>query len=233
MNRWAGVATMAAVLLASAGPSAAESLEDRARAILAPGPGVRLECKNSRQASPESAWNWKCEVLGDLQAACPRVRLEAETPQGRRSWVVAFDKWRLQDRWVALHPLASGQRIQQSDFQFQPHWERETSLPSQDWLWPAQGSYRLRRSLKSGEGLDPRQLEAIPCCESGCTIAVEHDGGGIRVVMQAQALERGYPGKSLRARLQNGQHVLVWCDAQGRYRDCQDFLKDQNDGGSR
>lgn len=181
---------------------------------------VRLTLRNPLppECTTKAGGTWDCQVINSWQSPVPRVRLEQQFEGVRRSWVTAFRKEVRRPAWIATVDLPTGSLVRSANFELQQRWGEESSTSERPlWNFQCPGQWRLRRPLTAGSPLDPNRLEAVPVCEPGCGITLHFQGEGLRGTMSARALEKGFPGRSLRVRLENGTTILAFCDERGTF----------------
>ena len=197
------------------------SVAERAQAFLAPGPDVRLATrgKMAETTMPSGPWRWNCTILSGLDCPNPRVRVEVAGQDGKRSWVVAFDKQVRVTQKVTLHPLAPGTPLSEADFQVSELWLPANQLQGPAYSGPFDSRYRVRRSLPAQSFLPASAVEAVPYCEPGCRVDVHVQQPGLALTLSGKSLERGYPDRPLRVRLENGGTMQAWYDKDGQLSD--------------
>jgi flagella basal body P-ring formation protein FlgA len=194
---------------------------ERAQNWLAPGPSVRLEVRGSVAATstPAGKLQWKCTTLAGLESPNPRVRVEVAGQDGKRSWVVAFDKQVLVTQKLALRPLSAGTPLREEDFHAIQVWVTAQQVSSGAYTGPYDGRFRLRRTLPAQTPLTASCVEAIPYCEAGCQVDIHVRQPGLALTLSGKALERGYADRPLRVRLENGGTMQAWYDKDGQLTD--------------
>lgn len=208
--------------LALAGAACAENtVFERAQAALAPGPDLRLSARGSvaETSLPAGPLVWKCTTLAGLDSPNPRVRVEVAGQDGKRSWVVAFDKQVQVIQKLALHPLTAGTPLSETDFHATSVWLPATQVGSSIYLGPYDGRYRLRRSVPAQSALAAAWVEAVPYCEAGCRVEIRVQQPGLALTLSGKALERGYPDRPVRVRLESGGTMQAWYDKDGQLSD--------------
>lgn len=208
--------------LALAGAAWADTtVFDRALASLAPGSEVRLSARGSvaETSLPVGPLVWKCTTLAGLDSPNPRVRVEVAGQDGKRSWVVAFDKQVQVSQKLALHPLAAGTPLSEADFHSTSIWVPANQPGSNIYTGPFDGRYRVRRSVPAQSALAASWVEAVPYCEAGCRVEVRVQQPGLALTISGKALERGYPDRPLRVRLESGGTMQAWYDKDGQLSD--------------
>lgn len=211
-------ATLARLALAQ--PDLLQLTESRCLETLRVPAEVRLVAANrpAFDGVTPGAGSWKYQVLSPWQAAAPRVRMEYEIGGVRRSWVMVFRREVQVRVWCARIPLAVGTPLRQEDFEEQCLWQPASAPQPATWQFgPLAGGFRLRQCLGRGARLEPGKLEPIPLCEAGCSIVLVFRREDVRILLGARALERGYPGRSLRVRLDSGKTVLAFCSPEGEF----------------
>ena len=210
------------LLLALAGAARADiNVAERARASLAPGSEVRLLPRGSvaETTMPVGPLQWKCTTLAGLESPNPRVRVEVAGQDGKRSWVVAFDKQVQVSQKLALHPLVAGSPLREEDFQTTTVWVSANQTGSTPYTGPYDGRYRVRRPVQAQAALAAAWVEAVPYCEAGCQVEIRMQQTGLALTVSGKALERGYPDRPLRVRLENGGTMQAWYDKDGQLSD--------------
>lgn len=194
---------------------------ERAKAWLAPGPEVRLAPRGSvaETSMPTGPLQWKCTTLCGLDSPNPRVRVEVAGQDGKRSWVVAFDKQMLVSQKLSLHPLVAGSLLREEDFCSSQVWLSAQQVGSAVYAGPYDGRYRLRRTVPAQVALAPSWVEAVPYCEAGCQVGIRVQQPGLALTLTGKALERGYADRPLRVRLDNGGTMQAWYDKDGQLTD--------------
>lgn len=205
-----------------AGVARAElSVSERARLFLAPDAHTRLVARAGvgETSMPSAPWTWKCTALAGLESPSPRVRVEVAGQDGKRSWVVAFDKQLRVSQKLALRPLAPGTPLREEDFHSQEVWVPAPATGFAYYTGPYDGRYRVRRAVPAQAPLAAAWVEAVPYCESGCRVEVRVQQPGLALTLTGKALERGYPDRPLRVRLENGGTLQAWYDKDGQLSD--------------
>lgn len=194
---------------------------ERTRSYLAAPAGVKLTARGSvaETSMPQGPLIWKCTSLVGLDGPNPRVRVEVAGQDGKRSWVVAFDKQVLTSQKVCLRPLAAGTLLRQEDFSEVQAWVPANPAGSPLWMGPYDGRYRLRRAVPAQTQLVAAWVEPVPYCEAGCQVNIQVQQPGLSLTLTGKALERGYPDRPLRVRLDNGSTMQAWYDKSGLLRD--------------
>jgi flagella basal body P-ring formation protein FlgA len=198
--------------------AAEPGIAERARAYLAPSANIKLTARGSvaETTMPIGPLHWKCTSLAGLDSPTPRVRVEVAGQDGKRSWVVAFDKQQLMCQKRCLHPLAAGTPLREEDFSNVQVWVPANGTGPTPWQGPYDGRYRLRRALPAQACLPATAVEPVPYCEAGCQVSIQVQQPGISLTISGKALERGYPDRPLRVRLENGGTMQAWYDKSGQ-----------------
>ncbi|MBS2038443.1 flagella basal body P-ring formation protein FlgA [bacterium] len=212
------------MLLAAVALAAEPGVSERARVYLAPPADVKLTPRGSvaEATMPNGPLVWKCTSLVGLDGPNPRVRVEVAGQDGKRSWVVAFDKQVLTSQKVCVHPLAAGTLLREEDFSTVQVWVPANPVGSPAWQGPYDGRYRLRRAVPTQTPLLAAWIEPVPYCEAGCQVNIQVEQPGLSLTLSGKALERGYPDRPLRVRLDNGSTMQAWYDKEGHLRDRRD-----------
>lgn len=194
---------------------------ERAQSWLAPGSELRLMARGSAAETtmPSGPLAWKCTTLSGLDSPNPRVRVEVAGQDGKRSWVVAFDKQMLVSQKVALRPLAAGTPLREQDFQASQVWVPSQQAASAAYLGPYDGRYRVRRAVSAQSALPASWVEAVPYCEAGCLVDIHVEQPGLSLTLSGKAMERGYADRPLRVRLDNGKTMQAWYGPDGQLTD--------------
>lgn len=212
----------ALLILALAGAAWADlGVAERAQDFLAPGPQVRLIARGSvaETTMPAGPLVWKCTVLAGLESPNPRVRVEVSGQGGKRSWLVAFDKQVQASQKLTLHALAAGTPLREEDFHSQEVWVPAHLVGSAAYSGAYDGRYRVRRAVPAQAALAAAWVEAVPFCESGCQVDIHVRQPGLALTLTGRSLEKGYPDRPLRVRLDNGLVMQAWYDKDGQLSD--------------
>ena len=209
------------LILTGTALAAEPTIAERASAYLAPPANIKLTARGgvAETTMPVGPLNWKCTSLAGLESPNPRVRVEVAGQDGKRSWVVAFDKQLLVNQKVCLHPLAAGTPLREEDFSCVQAWVPANQPASPAWPGPFDARYRVRRALAAQASLPASAVEPVPYCEAGCQVSVQVQQPGVSVTISGKALERGYPDRPLRVRLDNGGTMQAWYDKSGQLND--------------
>jgi hypothetical protein len=184
-------------------------LVEMARKALAPPATLRLvPVSTPKLDGPAQKCQWRSQVLAGLVSSNPRVRLEQELPQGRRSWTVTFRKMVLGHAWKSSASLPVGHLLDTQDWHWEEVWNESGRVVAP--AWDGQQRLRLKRAVAGGHLLRLCDVEAIPLCEAGGSIEIHSQGDGLTTVFRARALERVFAGRCVRIRLPDGTQSTAW-----------------------
>ena len=196
-----------ALLAMSAG---ADPVTERALAALGKLPAYTqlspLNTPSDTESTP-AGWSWSTQVLADVAAPTPRVRVCAVGPEASRHWVVAFRKVYAPPCLVAKARLQRGSQPVAADVAVEPR----PLYPGQVCLGRPQelAGQRLRRNLAPGELVRPQDLEPVPVYEAGASLTVTSPGRGVVLRREARALEPAFPGRPFRVKTADGRTLSV------------------------